>query len=346
MAERRVLATGRRFATVLRTVVLASLGLVAGVGLTVAVAAVLWSALFAALAPRRAVVWADAAVMCALCLAQTSLVQPEALADSTNWVLAAASITAVTHQWYLTTRAGAVLTAAVVVCEVAGGVSAPIALWTFAEAAMSRGLVLLLRSGARSADQVIASAERTRREAAVASARRADEREQLAVLHDTAASTLFVAGSGAVQGREPWLVERAAQDVAVLTTTAPTGDLDLAEALRDVVRESPLDIEMRAPETVCLTASAVVAVCRAVREALVNVVRHAGVGHAVVSLAIGDRNVVVEVADRGSGFDPAAVPGHHHGISRSIVDRMARVGGRAEVTGGSGTVVRLELPRA
>lgn len=335
-------ATGRRFAIVLRTAVPAGLGLVAGSGPMVAVATVLWSALFAAVAPRRVIVWADAAVVCSLCLAQSWLVRPEALASSTNWVLAAASITAVTHQWLLTARAGAVLAVAVVLSEIAGGVSVPIALWTFAEAAMSRGLFVLLRSGARSADRTIASAERVRREAAVAGARRADEREQLAVLHDTAAATLFVAGSGAVHGREPWLADRAAQDVAVLTATAPTGELDLVQALRDVVRESPVEVEVLVPDVLRMRAPAVVAVRRAVGEALTNVARHAGVDHAVVSVTVGEQ-VVVQIADRGRGFEPGAVSGH--GIALSIVDRMARVGGRAVVTGDRGTVVRLEVPR-
>jgi signal transduction histidine kinase len=53
------------------------------------------------------------------------------------------------------------------------------------------------------------------------------------------------------------------------------------------------------------------------------------------------------VRDRGRGFDPAAVPTDPHGRSGSVVGRMARHGGTASIrsTIGSGTEVRLELPR-
>jgi hypothetical protein len=62
---------------------------------------------------------------------------------------------------------------------------APVQLWLVIEAGLSRALYLLVRHGARSADAAIARAERVRRELAVAEARRADEREYLAALHDT-----------------------------------------------------------------------------------------------------------------------------------------------------------------
>ena len=51
------------------------------------------------------------------------------------------------------------------------------------------------------------------------------------------------------------------------------------------------------------------------------------------------------VRDRGQGFDPAAVDADRHGIARSIVARMARHGGRAEVHSapGEGTEVALSV---
>jgi signal transduction histidine kinase len=54
------------------------------------------------------------------------------------------------------------------------------------------------------------------------------------------------------------------------------------------------------------------------------------------------------VRDLGKGFDLATVSQDRQGISGSIVERMARHGGRATITSspGSGTEVELILPLA
>ena len=56
--------------------------------------------------------------------------------------------------------------------------------------------------------------------------------------------------------------------------------------------------------------------------------------------------VSVFVRDRGAGFDLATVEEHRHGVRGSIVGRMERHGGRAEIRSepGEGTEVRLTLP--
>ena len=50
--------------------------------------------------------------------------------------------------------------------------------------------------------------------------------------------------------------------------------------------------------------------------------------------------------DRGVGFDPDAVASDRHGLRDSIVERMRRHGGTAEVrsNAGSGTEIRLTQP--
>ena len=57
-----------------------------------------------------------------------------------------------------------------------------------------------------------------------------------------------------------------------------------------------------------------------------------------ITAARGDRN-------RGVGFDPDATPEDRLGVRRSIIDRMERHGGRAEIRSapGEGTEVRLHL---
>jgi signal transduction histidine kinase len=87
------------------------------------------------------------------------------------------------------------------------------------------------------------------------------------------------------------------------------------------------------------------ALVKAAREAVVNAVVHSGRSDVSVFAEVAGGRVEAYVRDRGRGFDPAAVDGDRHGIARSIVARMARHGGRAEVhsTPGEGTEVVLSV---
>jgi signal transduction histidine kinase len=53
------------------------------------------------------------------------------------------------------------------------------------------------------------------------------------------------------------------------------------------------------------------------------------------------------VRDRGPGFDPAAVPDDRRGLRESVLGRMDRHGGTAQVHSrpGAGTEIELVLPR-
>ncbi|HET8651914.1 MAG TPA: PspC domain-containing protein [Gaiellaceae bacterium] len=84
----------------------------------------------------------------------------------------------------------------------------------------------------------------------------------------------------------------------------------------------------------------------ATREAMANAARHSGADEVSVFVDVGDEEIAVFVRDRGSGFDPAAVPAGAHGIAESIRGRMARAGGSAEIASGpDGTEVELRLER-
>jgi signal transduction histidine kinase len=99
------------------------------------------------------------------------------------------------------------------------------------------------------------------------------------------------------------------------------GDCDMVESLRPVVA--------------------------ATREALTNAAKHAGTPRVDVYAEVGAEAVDVFVRDRGRGFDPDATPEDRYGVRHSIMDRMERHGGSAEIrtTIGEGTEVRLHLPR-
>lgn len=85
----------------------------------------------------------------------------------------------------------------------------------------------------------------------------------------------------------------------------------------------------------------------ATREAVTNAAKHAGTGQVDVYAEVSAVAVNVFVRDRGVGFDPAAVPADRHGVRDSIIERMDRHGGSAQVLSeaGAGTEVRLHSPR-
>jgi len=85
----------------------------------------------------------------------------------------------------------------------------------------------------------------------------------------------------------------------------------------------------------------------ATREALINATRHAPGAPVSVFLRADAGQVQIFVHDRGPGFDPAGVGQDRHGISDSIIARMQRHGGHAEIRSspGNGCEVILTLPR-
>jgi signal transduction histidine kinase len=86
------------------------------------------------------------------------------------------------------------------------------------------------------------------------------------------------------------------------------------------------------------------AVTGAAREAMVNAARHAGEDGPVRMFAeISPQRVQVFVRDRGPGFEVADVPDDRRGVRDSILGRMKRNGGRAEVRSAPGEGTEIEL---
>ncbi len=108
---------------------------------------------------------------------------------------------------------------------------------------------------------------------------------------------------------------------AIVVDVVTVGDCELDEALRPIVL--------------------------AAREAVVNVAKHAGTERADVFAETSAGSVDVFVRDRGAGFAMDGVAADRHGVRNSIIERMARHGGSADVRSspGEGTEVRLHLPR-
>ncbi|WP_433833748.1 PspC domain-containing protein [Actinoplanes sp. CA-015351] len=89
----------------------------------------------------------------------------------------------------------------------------------------------------------------------------------------------------------------------------------------------------------------VAALVAAAREALVNAARHAGVQTVSLYAEVEEEELSVFVRDRGAGFELDGVAETRHGVRGSIIGRMQRHGGRAEIRSapGDGTEVRLML---
>jgi signal transduction histidine kinase len=195
-------------------------------------------------------------------------------------------------------------------------------------------------------------------------------RGQLAAeLHDTVAQSLSLAlaASRALLARgdaDPDLVRLAdhVEDAeeqlrGVLARTRPPalrdGDLGSAVAsLRDDLRTRyALEVSVEWPaEPVPLPLVSAVTLYRFFQEALVNVVKHAGVDEAALVLEVRADEVVATVRDAGSGFEPEQVqPVGGRSVGLGLLSERARLSdGRLEVESGQelvGTVVRLRLPR-
>lgn len=364
--EREFDHLARKFAALTRTVVAVScclLGLLVVparwqfADLAAAGVVIGWSLVYAVrlpVAPARWITAADVLLICLLCLSQGALVPQSAIADGTSWVMAVLSMSAATYQWHTSAPAGALGTLLVVGAYLTGTAIwypsweagwLPATLWVLAEAGLSRGVWLLLRHGGRRADAYLAANEKARIAVAVAQARQADEREQLARLHDTAAATLLVIGAGALSQQHSWVAGQARRDLAVLQaglTPPGPGLVELDRLLLTVTSQSGITVQHDL-EPAVVPAPVAAAISGGVGEALRNVARHAGTDEASLRLTAGDR-VLVEVRDAGTGFDPGRVPASRRGISESVIARMQRAGGLGAVVSapGQGTVVRLE----
>jgi signal transduction histidine kinase len=90
------------------------------------------------------------------------------------------------------------------------------------------------------------------------------------------------------------------------------------------------------------------AVGLAVRQCLVNVMRHADVGRAEVVVIGSDDTISVMVIDAGRGFAGSQVGADRLGLRQSVLRRIELVGGRVRVwsTPGRGTSVMISVPAA
>ncbi len=185
------------------------------------------------------------------------------------------------------------------------------------------------------------------------------EREEIAShLHDSVLQTLALiqkqSGDGAAVKRLARGQERELREWLFGGTEAP------AESLAAALKAAAADVEDAHGVAMDVITVGDVEGCElgvddrytallgAAKEAMVNAAKHSGCESADVYAEIDPDTVCVFVRDRGTGFDPEAVPSDRQGLAKSIRARVERRGGTAEVRSnpGRGTEVRLSVPRA
>lgn len=206
---------------------------------------------------------------------------------------------------------------------------------------ITTALVLTARTVARRVDRARADNHDAALRDAIAAAMRDHELEHMALVHDTAASTLHLVGEGAIVSPER-IAAQASRDLALLTGEPDPLEsrtaTDVVAAIRVEARHSTTPVQTTGLARLVLdgrTANAIVAVAR---EAINNADRHARATRIVIDVTPS----TVTITDDGVGFDPI-VTTLGHGVAESIVGRMRRANGTASVSSspGNGTVVTI-----
>ncbi|WP_026553557.1 ATP-binding protein [Arthrobacter sp. H20] len=180
-------------------------------------------------------------------------------------------------------------------------------------------------------------------------ARETERAEIAAHLHDSVLQTLALiqnrAGSEQDVVRLARAQERELRNWLYADATHESGNL--AERIRAIAAE--IEDSYGAPINVVVVGDTELSarqevLAQAAREAVLNAAKHAG-GSISVYLEAGPTGSTIFVRDRGSGFDPAAIPEDRMGIRESLYSRMDRHGGEVSIRSNSeGTEVKLDMP--
>jgi signal transduction histidine kinase len=186
----------------------------------------------------------------------------------------------------------------------------------------------------------------------------AEERADMAAqVHDSVLQTLALIQRRADQPQQVVKLARAQERELrswLFDGRAPGGETEgddtLAEAVHRIEREVEELHEIPVEAVVvgdCALDEELRALVAAGREATVNAAKWSGAPVVSLFAEVEPETVSLFVRDRGAGFDPAQVAADRRGLAQSIVGRVERHGGSAEVRSGpgSGTEVALRMPR-
>ena len=199
---------------------------------------------------------------------------------------------------------------------------------------------------------------RAARDERLAVVRAAAESKAAALVHDTVLSDLAAIGVAPPGPLPPALADRLQSDLAVIVgqdwselpdVLPPSAGWDsssLAEAVEELLGEGLAVTVSGDPGAVSTLSNEVEReVAAAVRQLLLNVVKHSGVMAAELVIYSGE-SLSVMVIDDGRGFDESAVERDRFGLSQSVRRRIEGVGGSVQIwsSPGHGTSVLVQVP--
>ena len=202
---------------------------------------------------------------------------------------------------------------------------------------------------------------RATREEQVAILRHRIEVRAAALMHDTVLSHLAALGGSTDRTVNPQLLSQMATDLHLLQGEEWLDDATMdAGPSAGAWQQSPLfaaiaesrelglevDVTGDLPAVTRLRRGTAQTLALAVKQCLVNVLRHSGTSRAEVVIYALDDEVSVMVIDAGRGFVESEAATDRLGIRQSVRRRMESIGGTVQVwsTPGRGTSIMLRVP--
>jgi signal transduction histidine kinase len=334
--------------------------------------------------PSPLLACSDTAVYVAFALSVAGCVPPGARDVALSWLVVSMSGQLIVPAWYAPGTLFTLMALASPAAYLTGSLTQPAPdIGTLVGTSALMVVIALFHAYARralyrraaAADAALARADRAASEQFALMSATIERREQERLLHDTVLNTLTaLARSGSdTATSDTRAVERCRQDVALIedalrdpneianeiaagTRRPPSDLLSELSAVAAGMRARGLAVHLAATDAdvPAVPARVAAAIANAAREALSNVIAHAGTGEAWLQVrsvlpaagagAAGHLEVIVR--DRGAGFDLARVDPARLGLRRSIAERIADCGGQASIWSepGQGTAVRLSWP--
>jgi signal transduction histidine kinase len=182
---------------------------------------------------------------------------------------------------------------------------------------------------------------------------RADERSAISAhLHDSVLQTLAMIQRTESQQEVTALARRQERELRAWLYGRPIGThegtlrsaLEAAAARVEEMHQIPIETVIVGEIDLDETLRTAV---QAAGEAMNNAARHSGAAGVTVYAEVEPASVTIYVRDQGKGFDVGSTPEDRRGIVDSIIGRVQRHGGTAEVNSeiGVGTEVKIVMPR-
>jgi signal transduction histidine kinase len=218
-------------------------------------------------------------------------------------------------------------------------------------------IAVVLRAAATGVDTAQATALEGYALAVRAHAMEAERVRVDAIVHDSVLTTLLYAARADTPEAQRLAATMASNAIGHLRDAALVSPDDgttvrvsvLAHRTRESIEEleGGFDVSLSRLGTRSIPAAAAEAAGSAAVQAAVNSLNHAGEGVTrTVRMTAWQGGIQIIVSDDGQGFDPQQVPAERLGVRGSIIERMANVGGRAEVRSspGAGTTITIRWP--